>query len=398
LNEYFTSKAILEGNTEAAKNQTQIDTVLRNAEVIQGMGMMPALLKRWYDANEKVLILQEKSSTISGIISSLSKFIRICLQVLILGVGAYLVIQNQLSSGSMIAASILLSKTLAPIEQSISSWKQFQTGRIAYQRLKKHFSYLIERSIGVQLPAPSGQISLKNVYYTPPGESKPSIQNLSFEITAGEALAIIGPSAAGKSTLARLILGALMPQAGSIRLDGAEVFSWDRQDIGKYLGYLPQDIELFSGTVKDNILRFNENSNDEMLIQAAKDAGIHEMILKLPHAYETDIGSGGQNLSGGQKQRIGLARAIYAYPKIVILDEPNSNLDSEGEIALIQAMNILKQKGSTLIVIAHRPMILSAVDRILVLNAGQIQFLGPRDEVLAKVLPQQKNNEHSYAK
>lgn len=397
LNEFMTAKPLAEANNMAMRTQMQTDATIRNAEVIQAMGMMPSLVRRWYEQNEKAVDLQCEASRLSGTILSLSKFARLSLQLFMLGTGAYLVIQNSITPGAMIAGSILLSRALAPVEQAIGAWKQMISARSAYNRLLMHFMIETNRSAGIDLPEPSGHLELKNVYYVPPGSQKPVISNLMLDIEPGELVALIGPSAAGKSTLARLMVGAIAANAGSVRLDGANVYTWDRPDFGRHVGYLPQDVELFHGTVKENIARM-KNVDDKAVIEAATTAGVHELILKLPDGYDTEISGGGYSLSGGQRQRIALARAIYKIPKVLILDEPNSNLDSDGENALMHALESMKAAGSTIIVIAHRPSILKIVDKIVVLNQGQVQFSGPRDEILAKVnalSPQQSPNQPS---
>lgn len=384
LNELMTHQPLAEANTMAVITQLQTDATIRNAEVIQSMGMMPNIVKKWFQQNGRALELQTIASNRASIILSTSKFLRLTLQLLMLGTGAYLVVQNEITPGVMIAGSILLSRALAPVEQAIGAWKQMLLAQQSHMRLQNHFKMTVNRSAGIALPTPKGHIELKNVYYVPPGSQKPTINNVSLSVESGEFIALIGPSAAGKSTLARLITGAWAPNAGSVRLDGASVYTWDRDHFGKHVGYLPQDVELFIGTVKENIARMAE-AEDTAVIEAATLAGIHEMILKLPKGYDTPIGAGAYNLSGGQRQRVALARALYKKPRILILDEPNSNLDTEGELALLHALEAMHQEGSTIIIIAHRPTILKVADRIVVLNVGQIQFAGPREEILEKI-------------
>lgn len=384
INELVTSAPLAEANSLAMKTQAQTDSTMRNAEVIQAMGMMPNLVRRWYEENEKSITLQCYASRLSGTILSISKFARLSLQLLMLGTGAYLVVQNQITPGAMIAGSILLSRALAPVEQAIGTWKQMLSARQSYNRLLLHFSTPSARASGIQLPTPKGHVEVKGAYYVPPNMQKPVISNINMDIQVGEMVAMIGPAAAGKSTLARLLVGAIQANSGSVRLDGANVYTWDRVDFGKYLGYLPQDVELFTGTVKDNIARMGK-PDEKAIIEAAKLADVHEMILQLPNGYETEITAENFTLSGGQRQRIALARALYKNPKVLVLDEPNSNLDGEGELALMRALETMRSKGSTIIVIAHRPSLLKIVDKIVVLNQGQIQFSGPRDEILSKI-------------
>ncbi|KTD64081.1 type I secretion system permease/ATPase [Legionella spiritensis] len=384
VNELATRKLLEETNNISLSNNLETTATFRNAEVIQAMGMLYPLVQNWYKNNEKVLEFQSKSSKISGNILSVSKFLRSTLQVLILGFGAYLVIINQITPGMMIAASILMARALSPVEQAISSWKQYQGAKQAKERLRPHFSFFSGRFAGMTLPDPKGTLSLENIFYSPPNMNRYVINNINYQINPGEMVALIGPSAAGKSTLARLIVGVIKPGVGSIRLDSADVFQWDRVDFGRHVGYLPQDIELFNGTIKENIARMGV-VDERAVIKAAQLAGCHELILRLPMAYDTLVSRSGFSLSGGQRQRIALARALYRDPQLIVLDEPNSNLDMEGEQALIAALSALKKRSATVVVVAHRPNILKHVDTIIVLNEGKIQFSGPRDQILSKL-------------
>lgn len=384
-NEFATRKLLLDATDKAIHNNHETTATLRNAEVIQAMGMLSRIIRGWYEHNEKVLDLQSKSSIISGNILSLSKFLRSSLQILVLCLGAYLVLTNQLTPGMMIAGSILMARALAPVEQAISAWKQYQTAWQAKARLEPHFKFNSGRFDCIELPKPKGFLALENVYYSPPNMHRFVINNICHLIKPGEMVAIIGPSAAGKSTLARLIVGVLKPASGAVRLDGADVYQWEREHFGSNVGYLPQDIELFNGTVKENIARMDEDANDAAVIKAAQLAGCHDMILHFPLGYETPINRGSFSLSGGQRQRIALARALYQDPQLIVLDEPNSNLDNDGENALVLALQALKARGATAIIIAHRPHVIHYVDTIIVLNDGKIQFSGPREEILAKL-------------
>ncbi|PUT39195.1 type I secretion system permease/ATPase [Legionella taurinensis] len=384
LNELCTRKLLRDASEMAINTQQEMAASLRNAEAIQAMGMLPALISAWHKNNEAILHFQIKSSKISGNILALSKFIRSSLQIFILGVGAYLVLTNRITSGMMIAGSILMSRALAPVEQAISAWKQYQSAKHAIDRLKPHLAFQSHRLSGIQLPAPKGHLSVENLYYMPPALQKFVINGITLHIKPGEMAALIGPSAAGKSTLARLIAGVLKPNNGSVRLDTADVYQWERTDFGRYVGYLPQDIELFNGSVKENIARMG-TINDAAVIKAAKQAGCHELILRLPQGYDTVIHRNSFGLSGGQRQRIALARALYGDPQLVILDEPNSNLDSDGELALLNALQELKRRQATVILIAHRPHVIHFVDTLIVLNEGKIQFSGPRDQILNKL-------------
>lgn len=387
MNEKSVRGLVLESNTHVLQAQQRITLSLRNAESIQAMGMLPSIIHHWFKDNQKVLSTQALAQRRSGMILALSKFIRLTVQVLTLALGAYLVVDNQLTSGSMLAASIILSRALAPIEQAMTVWNQFLNARQSYDRLNRYFESPLHRSGEIALPTPKGHISVENLSYVPPGPRESQhyiLRNIQFELNPGEILAIIGPSAAGKTSLARLLVGAWAPTIGNVRLDGADIYDWDRQDIGKHIGYLPQAVELFVGTVKENISRMKEATDTE-IIQAGMDAGVHEMILHLPDGYDTLLNESMQNLSAGQRQRIGLARALFGRPAFIVLDEPNSNLDAEGEIALVSAMLQAKERKATVIFIAHRPGIVKIADKVLVLQQGMMQFFGPSQEVLSKV-------------
>lgn len=384
LNEYTTRDPLSRANTGSIQTLKQTDMAMRNAEVIQAMGMMPNIIRHWHKKNADVLKLQLTASNRASIILSSSKFARLALQLLMLGLGAYFVVQNELTPGAMIAASILLTRALAPVEQAIGAWKQLIAARQSYYRLKKHFNSQNLRGAGIQLPTPKGNLNIEGITFVPPGQRHPTLFNINYQLEPGKMVAVVGPAAAGKSTLARLIVGAWKPNAGCIRLDGADVYTWDRSDFGNHVGYLPQDIELFTGSVKDNIARMGE-VDDDAVVRAAKMAGVHELILHLPAGYDTLIDAGSFQLSGGQRQRIALARTLYQEPKLLVLDEPNSNLDTEGEEALTKALLQMRELGSTIIVIAHRPHIIKHVDEILVLNLGKIQFSGPRNRILKQM-------------
>jgi ATP-binding cassette subfamily C protein/ATP-binding cassette subfamily C protein EexD len=314
-----------------------------------------------------------------------TKFLRLVVQVAILGVGAYFVLEQQLTAGASIAASIIMGRALAPVEQLIGGWKQLVQARQSWKRLQAFLVLPRLRPPGIPLPEPTGRLSVERVTFGFPGTSTAVVKAVAFALEPGESLAVIGPSAAGKTTLIRLLTGTLQPNAGAVRLDGADVYTWQREDFGRHVGYLPQDVELFDGTVMDNIARMAE-APAEAVFEAARLAGAHEMILRLPKGYETEIGEGGQHLSGGQRQQIGLARALFGRPKLVVLDEPNSNLDGEAEQALLRALAELKRRGTTVVLVSHRPVLVQGVEKVLVMREGALEMFGPRAEVLKKIL------------
>jgi ATP-binding cassette subfamily C protein EexD len=381
-NERVTAKTLEEANKLAMSGRVLLNKNLRNAEVIEAMGMLGSIRQRWQANAEKVLVLQSVASGKAGLIAATSKVIRLTSQSLILGLGAYLVIEREISPGLMIAGSILLGRALAPIDLIIATWKGFVSARGQYNRLHDLLIKIPADGYKMPLPAPTGKFQLEEVQVVPPGSKIPVIKKLSFSIEAGDSIGVLGASGAGKSTLARALLGIWPTSDGHIRLDGAEVSSWDRGQLGPYLGYLPQDIELFDGSISENIARFG-TIEPEKVVEAAKMADVHDLILRLPEGYDTVIGGSGGVLSGGQRQRIGLARALYGNPVAVILDEPNSNLDEQGELALANALERLKQNKVTVILVTHRNSVLSRVDKLLILNDGQLALYGPRDQVIA---------------
>lgn len=395
-NEWATSKLLLEANRENGAALGMVNSSLRNAEVINSMGMLPSLLKRWKVRGYKVLSLQAHASEKGGAISNASRTWRLLLQSFVLGLGAYLVINNEITPGLMTAASILVGRALAPIDQMIGNWRGFVAARGQYARLNEVLRQIPADPERMPLPVPKGDLSVEQIVVTPPGAHAPVIKGISFRAPPGASVGVLGASAAGKSTLARALLGIWPAQSGKVRLDGADMFHLDRAAVGPHLGYLPQDIELFEGSIADNIARFGEVDATKV-VEAAQVAGVHEMILRLPQGYDTVIGAHGGALSGGQRQRIGLARAIYGDPKLVILDEPNSNLDDAGERALGEALIKLKQKGTTLFIITHRVSALAYVDNLLVLSEGQIVMSGARDQVLAQLKAQQSGGPQPVA-
>lgn len=357
---------------------------VRNADTIQAMGMHDALNNRYLSYNTAI----QKALLVSGdrgsVISGTAKFVRISAQIGIMGIGAYLVLQNSLTAGGMIAGSIILGRALAPVEQAIGAWRSLIATREAHARLQSLINIADEQEEVIDLMAPSGRISVENLSYVPANSLKAIIKGMSFELTPGSAMAIIGASAAGKSTLCKLLIGSLKPSAGNVRLDGADLYRWNRNDIGNHVGYLSQAVELFSGTAKENIARLGE-VDDKAVTDAAVLAGCHEMILGLPKGYETDLGDAGAYLSGGQRQRIGLARAIYRSPRLIVLDEPDAHLDDIGVHSLIQAIAVLRKQGSTIIVVTHRQPLIRPCNKMMVLNSGRIELFGDTSDIAAQL-------------
>lgn len=388
--ERATRKPLAEAAMMSASANNYATNNLRNAEVIEAMGMLDNLKHRWLKRQMKFLALQNEASDKAAGISATTKAVRIAVQSLALGGGALLVIEGTMSPGGMIASSILLGKALAPIELAIATWKQFLSARTAHHRLEELLKDHPARQPGMKLPKPQGNLVVEGASVAAPGTQTMILKQVGFGVMSGEIVGVIGPSASGKSTLARLLVGVWPTLGGKVRLDGVDVFTWRKDELGPSIGYLPQDIELFDGTIAENIARFGE-VDAEKVVAAAKMAGVHEMILRFPKGYDTPIGEAGSVLSGGQRQRVGLARAIYGQPSLIVLDEPNSNLDDIGEAALVRALQELKRCGSTVIVITHRTSVLSAVDKLLVMVEGAVQAFGPRDQVLA-MLHQKKTD------
>ena len=381
-NDAATSSKLKEANAEAALASARLNSTLRNAEIIEAMGMTGNVRGYLQKQSDNVLLLQTEASKKAGLLTSLSKTFRMIVQSLMLGLGALLALDQQISPGAVIAGSLLLGRALAPLDVLVGSWKGFTVARAQYERLVKLLDQIPPDPERMSLPPPQGNLQVEAIVVAPPGSRTPVLRNVSFDLRAGEALGVIGPSASGKSTLARAVLGVWPSLAGKVRLDGADIANWNREELGPYIGYLPQDIELFDGSISENIRRFGP-PDAEKVVAAAQMAGVHELILRLPEGYDTIISGSGGVLSGGQRQRIGLARAIYGNPKLVVLDEPNSNLDDQGERELVAAMLRIKAAGCTVLVISHRTMILGSVDKLLVLKDGNTIAFGPRDQVLA---------------
>ena len=391
-NDFATRRAIQQSGAKAQQANDFAQAAILNAEVVNAMGMQKAVSRRYRHHVEQSGMLAQNAADISAVISSMSKAIRIAVQSAALGLGALLVIRGELTSGGMIASSIVLGRALAPIEQVIGSWKQFAAARESYGNLKRFFKALPKESEAIALPGLKGRLSVEEVAFQLPDAPTPAVRRATFAMEPGTALALVGPSASGKTTLCRMLVGAIAPSRGNVRLDGADVITLNPDDTSRVIGYMPQNVELFSGTVRDNIARLGDN-NDEATVAAAKAAGCHEMILRLPNGYDTELGPRGAFLSGGQRQRIGLARALYGSPRLVVLDEPNSNLDQDGETALVEAIARAKQAGTTVVVVSHRSTLLQPIDKLGIMRDGVLERFGDRDEVLREMAanaPQRK--------
>lgn len=384
FNEWRVKLPLTEAGEAASRSYSFTEMSLRNTEVVRAMGMTEGLLRRWARDRTRMLERQVSASDRAATMQSIIRFLRLAMQSMILGLGAYLVIERLATVGAMFAASILLGRALQPVEQIVGSWRNLVSARGAFLRIRELLKADPQREVGLTLPRPQGRLSVEGLSYVPPFGSKPILRGVSFAIEPGEVLGIIGPSGAGKSTLSRHLVGVLAPSAGAVRLDGADVSSWIKTSLGQHIGYLPQDIELFADTVAVNISRFQEGEDREVIL-AARMADVHEMILRLPDGYDTQVGEGGAILSGGYRQRIGLARAIFANPSLLVLDEPSSNLDAEGDAALADCILQLKKRGTTVVIISHRPATIGVADKILVLREGVVEMFGPRAEILARL-------------
>ena len=383
--EFLTRRPIAEGGRLQARSNAFANLSHRNAEVVTAMGLGRRLRERWQALHGDAKAEQTKAGDRGGGLSAGSKAFRLFLQSAILAAGAVLAVHQVITPGAMIAASIIMGRALAPIDQAIGQWKNFVAARQAYGRLKALLQALPPPEDRLALPEPQGHLQVDRVFATPPGQDRSVLNGIDFALKPGQALGVIGPSAAGKSSLARLLVGVWLPSRGSVQLDGAALDLWDREQLGPHIGYLPQDVELFDGTVKDNIARFDPEASDEAILEAAKRADVHHMILQLADGYETVIGENGAHLSGGQRQRLALARALYGDPALVVLDEPNANLDAEGDAALTRAIQGLKERGKTTVVMTHRPSAIAAVDQLLMLKEGAQVAFGPKEQVLRQV-------------
>jgi len=386
ITEYMSREPAREATTLAAQRNDLAVSSRRNAEVLVAMGMASRLTRRWSDANEKYLAGNQNASDVAGGLGAIAKVLRMMLQSAVLGVGAYLVIHQEATAGIIIAGSILSARALAPVDLAIAHWKGFVAARQSWRRLSRLLEQMPELPAPTLLQSPSSRLSIEGVGIAAPGDQKVIIQEVTFALTAGQGLGIIGPSGSGKSSLVRAIVGVWQPFRGKVRLDGAALDQWSPDVLGQHVGYLPQDVELFGGTVAQNICRFDPDAKSETIIKAAREAGVHDMIIKMRDGYNTQVGEQGAALSAGQAQRVALARALYGDPFLIVLDEPNSNLDTEGDEALTRAIRSARERGAIVVVVAHRPVGIEAVDQILVLRDGHVQAFGPKEQVLAQVL------------
>ena len=386
LNEAFSKKPMATAAEKAARSEGFSQALRRDGETVQGLGMRDDALTRWGGMRDEALQAQIQASDRSGAFATASKTLRFFLQSAMLGMGAYLAILQEVTPGVMIAASILMGRALAPIEQAIAQWAGYQRAFRGWKTLAEVLQKTPSPQQKTALPAPAARLDCNNVTVAAPGEQVPALRGVTFNSGPGEAIGVIGPSASGKSTLARVLAGVWQPAGGKVRLDGAALDQWDDAELGRHLGYLPQDVALFAGSIADNIARMSNQPDAEAVIAAAKLAGAHEMILGLAQGYDTLVGQGGGSLSGGQRQRVALARALYGSPVVVVLDEPNSNLDAVGERALTVCIEHLKEQGRIVIVMAHRPSAISACDKLLMLEGGTVRAFGPKEEVLKKTV------------
>ncbi|MCP3370684.1 type I secretion system permease/ATPase [Bradyrhizobium cajani] len=384
--EQLTRASLRDTTRQGMDRNARMDASRRNAEVVRAMGMNDALLARWSIVNGAYLTSNRRTGDVVGAFSANSRAIRQILQSAILGVGAYLVIGQEVTAGVMVASSIMMGRALAPVDLAIAGWKPFLAARQSWLRLTDLLALVPPPASVLALPRPARNLTAEALTIVPPGRKSPTVSGVSLSLSAGSALGVIGPSGSGKSTLIRALVGVWTPIGGKIRLDGASLDQWDRRALGTHTGYLPQGVDLFEGTISENIARFNDNPDPAAVVAAAKAAGAHDLITQFEKGYQTNVGEGGSVLSAGQRQRIGLARALYGDPFLVVLDEPNANLDADGERAVIQAIAAIRARGGIAIVVAHRPSALGAVDYVLMMEAGRCKAFGPRDAVLSRVL------------
>lgn len=382
-----THSALKEAGGASIKSYSFTDAALRNSEVVRALGMLPTLGASWALFRQKAMNMTIIANHRGSFYAKAIRFVRMFIQIATIGVGAWLVIEGRISSALLFANMILSSRALAPFERIVGSWKSLFEASQAYRRLEKALADYEPPVPATQLPTPTGRITFEGVSFSTAGAAAPILAGATFLIQPGEMIGVIGPSGAGKSTLLRLLVGIWKPTLGSVRLDGADVYSWERADFARHVAYQPQDTELFAGTVRNNICRFLPNAADADIVRAAQSAGAHDLILRLPKAYETELGEGGSILSAGQRQRVGLARTLYGDPKLVVLDEPNANLDSDGETALSAAIKHLRDGGATIVLVSHKPAVLSQADKLLVVRNGRVERFGPREEVMRAMAP-----------
>jgi len=386
-NEIATRAPLRESGLAQMRAMRRVESTGRNAEAVSAMGMLPNLARLWATDNLDVNQHQETASNRTAAVMALTKFVRLLLQLGILASGGWLVVQQELTAGAMVSASLIFGRALAPVEQALGAWRGFVVARAAYDRVRQFFAEAAPGAEGMTLPDPTGVLQVERVTYAIPGTDRLIVKGVSFEVKPGQALAMLGPSGAGKSTLARLMVGLLRPTAGNVRLDSADVWLWNRNDLGRSIGFVPQNVELFAGTIAQNIARMGDPDklDSKEVVRAAEIAGVHELVLRMPKGYDTDIGESGALISAGQRQRIALARAIYGRPRFFVLDEPNSNLDFEGEEALVRAVQHLKEEGCSIVLITHRPSLVECVDRVVVLRDGVVMLSGERTAVLERM-------------
>ena len=385
LQERATKQPMQDAQVAALQSYVFTDAALRNGEVVRALGMLPTLGRQWAKLRHKSVSDGIEAGDSASFYSGATRWVRMVIQIVTIGAGALLVMRNLIPAGMLFANMILAARALAPIERAVGSWKIMFDAKEAYKRLDAALDEYEPPVPVTQLPAPHGEIAVENMSFAPAGAAALTLINLNFRVAAGDFVGIAGPSGAGKSTLARLLTGIWKPNSGTVRLDGADVYSWDREDFGNHVAYLPQDTELFTGTVRDNICRFRPEAEDADVVKAAQIANAHEMILRLPKGYETQLGEGGSSLSAGQRQRIGLARTLFGQPKVLVLDEPNANLDQDGEAALMKALSAMKAAGTTILIISHKTSVFELADKILLLAGGSVAMYGPRDQVLKKL-------------
>jgi PrtD family type I secretion system ABC transporter len=375
-----------EANDAAIKSYAFTEAALRNGEVVRAMGMLPTLGNAWAHFRGVTIDRGATASETSNAYTDTIKAVRMAIQILTIAVGAWLIMRGKLHSGMLFANMILAARALQPIEKIVAAWEPLNNMARAHARLMEVLQRAETPTQSTILPRPKGRLSVEGVNYAPPGANRLLLQGVSFLVEPGEVLGIVGPSGAGKSTLARLLMGIWRPINGVVRLDGADVFTWDRADFGRHVGYLPQDTELFSGTIRQNIARFREDITDEQVVRAAQLAGVHELVLRTPKGYDTEVGESGVVLSVGQRQRVGLARAMLADPAFIVLDEPNASLDAEGEAALMSAIEAMKENGATVVIISHKVGVFRAADKMLAMREGRVDLFGPRDAVMARLM------------